>query len=311
MACCAKHNMVLYKGQHLSTTNKNILSYLSVSSQPPERIGFFSPISDKASQHLHNMGFQAIIYFYSSNWSCCIAFQLNFHSPSKLGSVNLWKITKSWFERRNTDSFGVGQVETCKPWVGISSKCWAVKPKCPDREKENCFFFFVRRLNLKARVALLPVTEAKLSLTTPRENVCQHLSSFTQQVERCEICVFTSYFPCKHLSQVGRWPNGGVPSSSTSVGQWQTQLRCRAEQQVLIQVCLPHHSFIHWEVYCQLEIKQQQWRGYLIYVVLKPAALNFNLKKIFKWIKHWCTNITRTKLTYCYWFDQSSISKKH
>lgn len=66
-------------------------------------------------------------------------------------------------------------------------------------------------LTLEARVALLPVTEAKTCSTTPRQSMCQHLSSFTQQVERCEICVFTSYFPCKHLSQVGRWPNGGVP----------------------------------------------------------------------------------------------------
>lgn len=54
--------------------------------------------------------------------------------------------------------------------------------------------------------------------------MCQHLRAFTWQVSETASYVFSA----KHLeacAKGGRWPNGGVPNSSTSVGLCQTLSR--------------------------------------------------------------------------------------
>lgn len=72
-----------------------------------------------------------------------------------------------------------------------------MKLKCPERAKEN--YIFVRISPLKCTCGFTACYRGQVVLHHPRQSMCQHLSSVTQQVERCEICVFTSYFPCKHF----------------------------------------------------------------------------------------------------------------
>lgn len=175
----------------------------------------------------------------------------------------------------------VGQVQTSKSWAGIFYMCGLPKLWNEHAQKDNYTqmnHLFTRKSLLEHMSLYCYFWDHCQFVSPPSGKACVNICITSRSKSKASSCVFLlslfSFFFCPPFLLVNIWAKragGQVVGSQTALqvsGPWQMQLHRWAAQQVLIWVCLPHHSFILWDHNCQLGPKQPQIRGELVAVVL-------------------------------------------